>query len=72
MNQGFKAEIFREGLQLLIAVDGGKANELFPEAETLFMVKDFPAKVEFTPSTNEGNMGIVLSMGSDRFEGVKE
>jgi len=72
MNQGFKAKVFREGLQLLIAVDGGKADKLFPETETLFMVKDFPAKAEFIPSTNGGKMGIVLSMGSDRFEGVKE
>tara|TARA_R110000744_G_C19303632_1_gene555996 strand:- start:76 stop:1425 length:1350 start_codon:yes stop_codon:yes gene_type:complete len=72
MKQGFKAEVSREGMQLLIAVDGGKADKLFPETKTLFMVKDFPAKAEFIPSTNGGEMGIVLSMGPDRFEGIKE
>ncbi len=72
MKQGFGARVFREGLQLLITVDGGKADKLFPETKTLFMVKDFPAKAEFMPSTNGGKMGIVLSMGPDRFEGNKE
>lgn len=72
MKQGFGAKVFREDMQLLISVDGGKADKLFPETKTLFMVKDFPAKAEFIPSTNGGKMGIVLSMGPNRFEGTKE
>ncbi len=72
MKQGFGAKVSREGMQLLISVDGGKDDKLFPETETLFLVKDFPAKVEFIPPTNGGKMGIVLSMGPNRFEGIKE
>ena len=72
MKEGFGAKVYREGMQLIIAVDGGKADKLFPETNTLFMVKDFPAKAEFIPSTNGGKMGIVLSMGPNRFEGAKE
>ena len=72
MKEGFGAKVYREEMQLLISVDGGKADKLFPETRTLFMVKDFPAKAEFIPSTNGGKMGIVLSMGPNRFEGIKE
>ncbi len=72
MKEGFGAKVYREEMQLLISVDGAKADKLFPETRTLFMVKDFPAKAEFIPSTNGGKMGIVLSMGPNRFEGIKE
>ncbi|MGB5647260.1 MAG: serine hydrolase [Muriicola sp.] len=72
MEEGFGAKVYREGMQLLISVDGGKADKLFPETKTQFMVKDFPAKAEFIPSSNGGKMGIVLSMGPNRFSGTKE
>jgi len=72
MKEGFGAKVYREGTQLFISVDGGKADKLFPETKTLFMVKDFPAKAEFIPSENGDKMGIVLSMGPNTFEGAKE
>ncbi|WP_299278189.1 serine hydrolase [uncultured Psychroserpens sp.] len=73
MKEGFGAKVFREGLQLFIIVSDGKPDKLFPESQTVFMVKDFPAKAEFLPSENDsGEMGIILSRGADRFEGIKE
>lgn len=73
MKEGFKAKVFREDLQLFIIVSDGKADALFPESQTIFRVKDFPAKAEFVSSQNEdGLMGIILSRGAQRFEGVKE
>lgn len=72
MKEGFKAKVFREGSQLLISVDGQPANKLFPETQTLFAVKDFPAKAEFRPTSEHKIMNIILSMGADRFEGIKE
>jgi hypothetical protein len=69
MKKGFSAKVFREELQLMISVDGQPANKLYPESETLFIVKDFPAKVEFLPEINTIN--IILSMGPNRFEGSK-
>ena len=74
MKEGFGAKVYREDLQLFIIVGGGgKADTLFPESQTLFAVKDFPAKVEFLPSqTEEGVIGIILSRGAQRFEGKKE
>ena len=69
MKKGFSAKVFREELQLMISVDGQPANKLYPESETLFIVKDFPAKVEFLPDINTIN--IILSMGPNRFEGSK-
>lgn len=72
MKEGFKVKVFREGLQLFVVVGGGKADGLFPETQTLFRVKDFPAKVEFIPSTGSGKMGIVLSRGPEKYEGVKK
>lgn len=72
MKEGFEAKVFREGLQLLISVDGQPANKLFPETQTLFAVKDFPAKAEFIPILDNHTMNIMLSMGPDRFEGSKE
>ncbi|MEM5564287.1 serine hydrolase [Psychroserpens sp. AS72] len=71
MNDGFRAKIYREGLQLFISVDGQPANKLFPESQSLFVVKDFPAKAEFIPASGN-QMNIILSMGPDRFQGVKE
>lgn len=72
MKEGFKAKVFREGLQLFIIVSDGKPDALFPESKTVFRVKDFPAKAEFVPSQNENGMNIILSRGAQRFEGVKE
>ena len=72
MNAGFKAKVHRKGLRLFIEVDGQPANELFAESKTNFRVKDFPAKAEFINSDNNSEMKIVLSMGPDRFEGIKE
>lgn len=72
MKAGFSAKVFREDLQLLISVDGQPTNKLFPETETLFIVKDFPAKAKFIPATNDVEMKIILSMGPDNFEGIKE
>ncbi len=72
MKQGFGAVVSREDLQLYVAVDGQPADKLFPESLTKFAVKDFPAKAEFIASTDGGKMKIVLSMGPDRFEGIKE
>ncbi|MEE9429495.1 MAG: serine hydrolase [Melioribacteraceae bacterium] len=72
MKKGFNAKVYREGMQLLISVDGQRADKLFPESLTFFVVKDFPAKAEFIPSSDGGKMKIVLSMGPDRFEGIKE
>ena len=43
-----QAKVFRERMQLLIAVDGGKADKLFPETETLFMVKIFLQKLNLS------------------------
>ncbi|EDP71937.1 beta-lactamase [Flavobacteriales bacterium ALC-1] len=72
MKAGFKAKVFREDLQLFIIVSDGKADALFPETETVFRVKDFPAKAEFVPSQNENGMNIILSRGAQHFEGTKE
>ncbi|QCX38647.1 serine hydrolase [Aureibaculum algae] len=70
MKEGFKAEITRTGLRLFVEVDGQPANELFATTKNTFRVKDFPAKVEFK---NDGpTTEIVLAMGPDRFEGVRE
>ena len=73
MKEGFGAKVFREDLQLFIIVSDGKPDALFPESQTVFRVKDFPAKAEFVPSQAEnGIMNIILSRGAQRFEGVKE
>ncbi len=71
MKAGFSAKVFREGLQLLISVDGQPANKLYAEATTHFVVKDFPAKAAFIAPANGETMQIVLSIGPDTFEGVK-
>ena len=71
LKKGFSAKVFREELQLMISVDGQPANKLYPESETLFIVKDFPAKVEFLPDQNTDTINIILSMGPNRFEGSK-
>ena len=70
MKAGFKAKVHRQGLRLFIEVDGQPANELFATTRSKFRVKDFPAKVEFIIDGKTSS--IILSMGPDRFEGIKE
>lgn len=72
MKEGFRAKVYREGLVLFIELDGQPANELAADTKTKFRVKDFPAKTEFIPSTNGGEMKILLSNGQERYEGIKE
>ncbi|MFD2917633.1 hypothetical protein [Psychroserpens luteus] len=45
---------------------------MFPETETLFIVKDFPARAKFIPTTDGINMKIILSIRPNNFEGIKE
>ncbi len=72
LEDGGSAKVIRNGLELAVSVDGQKPDKLAAETKTLFAVKDFPAKVEFVPSTDGGKIKIILSMGPERYEGVKE
>jgi len=72
MDKGFKINISRKGLVLFISFDGGPADELSANTKTKFRVKDFPAKAEFIPSNDGGNMKIFLSNGAEQYYGTKE
>jgi len=72
IEKGFKVKIFRKGLVLFNEFDGQPAVELAAETKTKFRVKDFPAKVEFYKSSEDGSMRIILSNGREKYEGIKE
>ncbi|MEO9890910.1 serine hydrolase domain-containing protein [Aurantibacter sp.] len=72
IEKGFKVKIFRKGLVLFNEFDGQSAVELAAETKTKFRVKDFPAKVEFYQSSEDGRMRIILSNGREKYEGIKE
>ena len=72
IDKGFKVKIFRKGLVLFIEFDGQPAAELATETQTKFRVKDFPAKVEFIKSSENGKMKILLSNGPEKYQGTKE
>ncbi len=72
MDEGFKAKVYREGLVLFVELDGQPADELVANTKTKFRVKDFPAKVEFSQSSENGDMRMFLSNGPERYEGIKE
>ncbi len=71
MDTDFNATVYRNELKLFIKVDMQPANRLYAKTNTLFTVKEFPAKVEFIPNASSNTMEIILSMGEDHFKGSK-
>jgi hypothetical protein len=71
MNEGFEAKVYRNKNEFYIKVASSPADRIYPESKTLFKVKEFPATVEFVPSTDGGKMGIILSRKEEKYKGVK-